>query len=180
MDFGAAFAKALTPIVERLIEHERRIGAGEWRGKVTDVDPAKGLARIEIAKDEDGNPVKGPWLPYSQVAGGLKAHIPPTVGQTMTIRASTGDLEQGTLDAFHWSDSNQSPSSEGDANVITFGSVTIRLTGGGVTITAGGVTFDFSGAGFVQNGGKQEHDGKNVGSDHKHVSAPDGPPGVPL
>lgn len=173
-DLADIIAEAITPLIDAIVEHDRRLGATDWRGKVTDVDPAKKLARIEIGKNSDGEAIKSPWLPYSQTAGALKVHSPPSEGQTMTIRGSTGDIEQGALEPFHWSDDNQSPSESGDEHVLTLGDVRVTLTGGGITATIGGVTYSFSGEGFVQTGGKQEHDGKNVGSDHKHTGVTPG------
>lgn len=161
--------RVLISILERLQEHDRRIGASNWRGKVTDVDPEKALARVELGKDEDGAIIKSPWLPYAQTAGALKAHIPPTVGQVMSMRGSSGDIEQGTLEASHWSDDNQSPSQDGGKNVITFGNVTVDLSGDGLTLSCGGVTWAFSGSGFTQTGGLISHDGKIIDKTHKHT-----------
>lgn len=178
-------AKALSPLLRsafaRLHELERRVAGSEMRGKVTDVDPAKAMVRIEIGKDSDDQPVKSPWTPYKQTAGALKLHNPPSVGQVMAIRSETGDIEQGVAEAFHWSDDNAANSTDGDAHKLTFGDVTIDLTGGGLKLTAGGCVFDFTGTGFVQTGGLQEHDGHNVGKDHLHTevtpgSALSGPP----
>lgn len=174
-DIGSIIAEAITPLIDAIVEHDRRLGATDWRGKVTDVDTAKKLSRIAIGKNSDGEVIKSPWLPYSQTAGALKIHSAPSIGQLMSVRSSTGDLEQGTLEPFHWSDDNPSPSESGDEHVLTLGDVRVTLTGGGITLVAGGVTFVFSGAGFVQTGGKQEHDGKNVGSDHKHTDVEPGP-----
>jgi hypothetical protein len=165
----------LIAIMERLQELGRRVNGSEWRGKVSHVDPGKKMARIVIGKDPDGAEQYSPWLPYSQVAGGLKVHAPPTVGQTMTLRATSGDIYQGTLEAFHWNNDNQSPSDSGDENVLTFGDVRIALTSGGITLSAGGATFSFSGDGFTQTGGQQVHDGKNVGKDHVHKAVMPGP-----
>jgi len=173
-DLGDIIAEAITPLIDAIVEHDRRLGATDWRGKVTDVDPAKKLARIELGKNSDGEVVKSPWQPYSQVAGALKIHSAPSVGQVMSIQSSTGDLEQGALVPFHWSDDNPSPSESGDEHVLTLGDVRVTLTGGGIFFTVGGVTYEFTGGGFVQTGGKQEHDGKNVGSDHKHIEVTPG------
>ena len=73
-----------------------------------------------------------------------------------------------------------SPNDDMNANVFEDAGVRVTVADGSLAITVGGVTFRFSGDGFVQSGGRQEHDGKNVGSDHGHVSAPPGPPGPPV
>lgn len=158
----------LREISGKLQEHGRRIAGGEFRGKVTAVDAGKKKVRVEIGKDPDGNPVLSPWTPYRQIAGALKLHTPPSVGQTMTVRADTGDIQQGIAEPLHWSDDNGSPSDSGEEHVLTFGDVRVALDTAGVALTVGGTTFVFSGGGFVQNGGQQTHDGKNVGATHVH------------
>ncbi len=168
MSIADAVAQTLSPLIERLVEHERRIGASGTSGKVTDVDPEKGLVRIEIGKDSDGTPVKGPWGAYSQVAGALKVHSPPSVGQTMMMVVPSGDIEQAVMVPLHWSNDSPSPSSDGDKHVATIGDVTISLAGGGLTISVGGTTFSFTSAGFSQTGGSVEHDSVNIGKDHVH------------
>ena len=69
-----------------------------------------------------------------------------------------------------WSDRNQSPSSRGDENVLTYGNVTatikdglcevvvgaatLKLTSAAVTIKVGGVNVEVSDAGVAITGGK--------------------------
>lgn len=153
-------------IVERLNAIEQRLERGAVMGKVTHVDAAKGLYRQTIGVDDKGEPVLSPWIPYSQHAGALKAHIPPSVGQQM-MAISNGDLENGVGVPFTWSDSNTQPNDKGNENTITFRGVQIDFTDG-LKITIGGTVYDFTGAGFTQTGGFQKHDGKNVGKDHVH------------
>jgi hypothetical protein len=155
-------------LLQRIVEAERRIAATETRGKVKEVDPVKARARIVIGKDEDGAEVLSPWLPYKQQAGELKIHIPPTVGQTMAVRTASGDIEQGTLEPYHWSDDNPANSTEGTENVLSFGDVTVQLKHDGIYVDVGGTSYKFTAAGFDQDGGHQQHDGKNVGSTHVH------------
>lgn len=163
-------AEAITPLMDAIVEHDRRLGATEWRGKVTDVDTSKKLARIELGKNSDGEVIKSPWLPYAQTAGALKVHSPPSVGQTMTIRGSAGDIEQGALEPFHWSDDNQSPSEDGDKHVLTFGSVSVALSAEGIVVTGnfrvtGDVDFD---------GGHVTSNGKRIDDTHKHTEVTPG------
>ncbi|MBF6992726.1 phage baseplate assembly protein V [Cupriavidus sp. IK-TO18] len=167
--------KALRSIFERLQEHERRLAGSNWTGKVKEVDPAKKLVRIVLGKDDDGHEVLSPWMPYAQTAGALKVHNPPSVGQVMTISSEAGDLEQGRAHPFHWSDDNPSPSDSGDEHVMTFGSVTVTLTAGGLKLEVGGTVLEV-GAGKIgmladlidTRGGALQHNDKNVGSTHVH------------
>jgi phage baseplate assembly protein gpV len=87
-------------------------------GKVTDVDPEKHLYRQEIAEvDEDGNPTKSPWLPYSQIAGTRKVHSAPSVGQQMTLLAPGGNIERAISIPLTWWNDNPSPSTSGSEDV---------------------------------------------------------------
>ena len=156
----------MVSILERLSAIEHRLSVMNIAGKVTDVDPAKGLYRQTIGKDADGQDVKSPWIPYSQHAGALKAHVPPSVGQQMVL-LSNGSIESAVGIPFSWSDSNAQPNVKGDENTLTFRGVKIDLTNG-LKLTIGGVTFNFTGSGFEQTGGAQKHDGVNTGKDHRH------------
>jgi hypothetical protein len=158
----------LRQMLQRLVEAERRIAGTEVRGKVKQVDTTKARARIVIGKDSDGEDVLSPWLPYKQIAADLKIHIPPTVGQTMAIRSASGDLEQGSLEPFHWSDENPANSTAAAENVLTFGDVTVTLKKSGLFLSIGGTTYQFTASGYDQEGGHHRHDGKNTGSDHVH------------
>lgn len=171
---GAASDAILRALLQRMIETERRMASTEIRGMVKQVDPKKAMARIVIAKDEDGEDVLSPWLPYKQIAGDLKIHVPPTVGQTMSIKSASGDIEQGILEPFHWSDENPANSEEAEENVLTFGDVTVTLSKTGIKAEIGGVTFEFTGEGFDQSGGHHRHDGKNTGKDHVHSGVIEG------
>jgi phage baseplate assembly protein V len=107
-------------LLHRVAEMERRQDNQVRHGKVTDIDAEKQLARIEIG-ERDGTPLKSAWVPYAQVAGGYKAHTPPTVGQQMTLFAPNGEVRQAVLLPFTWSNDNQSPSDKADEHVDTFG-----------------------------------------------------------
>lgn len=69
-----------------------------------------------------------------------------------------------------------------------FGDRIIIRAGGGIEVQAassisykvGGVSMTISDAGIAAEGGRFTHNGVNIGSDHKHVTAPPGPPGVPV
>lgn len=177
-------------VFSKIQEHDRRFAGSEVRGKVTEVNASEAWVRLEIGKDADGQPVLSPKVPYKQTAGTLKLHNPPSVGQTMTIRSDSGDIEQGVAEAFHWSDENAATSTDGEAHKLTFGDVTVDLTssglvftvggatmtvnGSGVTITVGGTTFALTAAGFTQTGGQQQHNGKDVGDTHTHTGVATG------
>lgn len=152
----------------RIAELERRADGMVKQGRVAEVDPKAGTVRLRLNEEGADEPFLSPPIPYAQMAGAMKVHSPPSVDQQMTVISGTGDFRQGLAVPMTWSDKNAAPSDKGDEHVLTFGNVRIELKDGGLTLTIAGVTFQFSGDGFVQTGGKQEHDGKNVGSSHTH------------
>lgn len=165
--------KALRSVLSRLHEIERRVGADKWEGKVSHAEGNR--YRVEMGTDPDGNPVYSPWARNPQMSGALKTHTPMTVGQPAILEVTSGDIQQSTIRPGQWSDDNPAPNDAGDENTVTFGNVTINLLASGVTMSVGGVTFVWDGSGFHQTGGEQNHDGKNVGSDHKHKDVLAGP-----
>ena len=154
-------------LISRLAEVERRMSHMIRSGTVDEVDAAKGLVRLKIGSGAGGE-LRSPWISYGQTGGALKAHVPPSVGQQMTLFSPSGGFDQALALPMGFSDANPSPSGAGDQNVITFGAVTITLAGDGLTISVGGVTMQISGGGVAITGGTVSHNGKNIGSTHKH------------
>lgn len=167
--------EALARVSSRLADLERRVAGMVVHGKVAEVDPAAGTVRLEIGRKSDGSPLIGPAVPYAQMAGALKIHAPPSVGQAMTAVSPSGDARQAVALPTTWSGANPSPSSAGDQNVLTFGDVTISLAAGGVVLSVGGFVVEISGDGIAAAGGKITHDGLNVGSTHRHTGVMPGP-----
>lgn len=131
-----ALADARAEIAALRAAHERVFR----KGKVTDVDPEKQIYRQEIGQDEDGKPVKGPWVPYGQVAGALKHHSPPSVGQQMMQVAPDGDFEQAFGLPYTFSNDNPSPSKRGDEDVVERGAAKDVTRGDSRTISVGGAS----------------------------------------
>lgn len=142
--------KALAEVLARLAELERRVGGGARSGFVHSVDPAAGTVRLKFGDGPDG-PFLSPPIPYAQTMGALKAHIPPVVGQSMTMLSPGGDWRQAVAIGLAASDSNPSPSGAGDQNVITYGPTTITMTSSGVTIAVGGSSISITAGGITMN-----------------------------
>jgi phage baseplate assembly protein gpV len=121
---------------------ERRISALMRHGTVQEVDPAKALVRLSYGTGSDGQPFLSPWVPYAQIAGALKVHTPPSVGQQMTTVSPNGDFQQAVALPMHWSNQNESPSSAGDEHVLTFGGFTITLTSDKLTVSGPQIVLD--------------------------------------
>lgn len=145
--------KALAEVLARLSELERRVNGSARHGVVHEVDPAAGTVRLKLAEGPDG-PFLSPPIPYAQTMGALKAHIPPSVGQNMSLIAPGGDWRQAVAIGLSQSDANQSPSGAGDQHVVTFGDATITLTGGSLTIAVGGSSIVIDGGSITLNAGR--------------------------
>ena len=164
----------LETLIAKVAELDRKISGMVRHGPATDVDPARQRFRMETGRSADGTVAKSPWIPYGQHAGALRIHTPVSVGQNMTALSPSGDPQQAVGIPMTWSTANASPSQSGDENVITFGNVRIELKGDRLLISAGGVSVEISGNGLKVTGGKVEHDGKNIGRDHRHTGVEPG------
>jgi len=128
--------EALTELIERVVMLENRLANQMVHGKVKEVDTKKQLARLQIGGTEQ-EPFLSPWVPYAQQAGAFKGHVPPSVGQNMTMFAPTGDPEQSVLLPLSWNKDNKSPSEKSDENVWTFGGWRIELKAGEIVVKNG-------------------------------------------
>lgn len=102
-------------IIDRVVELGRRVADLERRnrnrrrtGVVTEVDHAKGLARVKFS--EKPKPYISPWMPWQEIAaGGIKTHIPPTVGEQVDVVSENGELTDGIIEMSTPSNSNPRP-----------------------------------------------------------------------
>lgn len=177
--------RALTELYARMAELERRLASSVRHGTVEEVDAKAGRVRLRMG-GSDEEPFIGPWVPYTQQAGGLKVHAPPTKGQQMTAINPTGDFRQAVAVPMTWSDQNKSPSDKGDENVLTYGNVVVGLKNNNLALTVGGVSIVQTGDGvtitgdvFIKGnvrveggisaiGGEFTHDDVDVGRAHRH------------
>jgi len=104
----------------QIVELQRRHENSDRPGVVHAVDVAKKKVRLQIG-GTDNEPFLTPWVPYAQVAGELKIHSPPSVGQQMMFRCPDGDFRQGYAIPYTWSNQNPSPSDRADEHVTAFG-----------------------------------------------------------
>jgi len=146
--------RELVEAVARVAELERRVAGMVRHGTVEQVDPQKQRVRLRLGGTDD-KPFVGPWVPYAQIAGALKVHTPPSVGQQMTLLSPTGDPRQAVALPMTWSNQNASPSQKGDEHVLTFGSCRIELRGNEIIVKVprlfvecDGSTFELTGSGL--------------------------------
>jgi len=181
MDPLRELQEALSAALGRIAELEKRHERMFRVGKVTDVDTKKQVYRQEIGEDPDGQPVKSPWIRYSQMAGARKHHTPPSKGQQMLMISPDGEFRSALGIPHGWSDDNPSPSDK-DEDVDVRGDVKITNDGKSITMAVKGVTVVVSEGGLAVKGGKVQHDDHDIGSSHKHkdVEPGAGQTGVPV
>lgn len=161
-------------IHQRLTELERRFAGTLRNGTVAEVNAAKKTVRLKIG-GTDERPFLSPPIPYAQIAGDLKLHSMPSIGQQMTMIAANGDRRQAIAIPMQWSDANPSPSDNQSEHVLTFGNVRITLVDGGLKFQVGGTVVDITGSGVKITASAVEVDGQSVkhnsveiGFQHRH------------
>lgn len=156
-------------VYRRLGELERRDRNRKRTGKVKEVDHKKGLARVEFSA-QDGKPYLSPWMPWKEIAaGGIKSHIPPSVGEQVDVVSENGDLTDAVIDMSVPSNANPRPH-DGPEAVIVKGDSRITIGDGSVEIFA---DVTIKGALTVE-GPTVTHNGKNIGDTHEHTGVEPG------
>ena len=144
--------RLLVDIFRRQAEIERRIDGMVKQGPVAEVDPKAGTVRLRLGGTEE-EPFLSPPVPYAQIAGAMKIHSPPSVGQQMTLISGTGDFRQGLAVPMTWSNQNAAPSDKGDEHVLTFGSCRIELRGHEIIVKVPRLFVECDGSTFELTGG---------------------------
>lgn len=121
-------AEDFEQLIFRLTEAERRIRNMVRYGRVAEIDPAN--ARVKVI-DEDGGDhrLTTTWLPWAEVGGNVRTWHPPAVGQQVVMFSPSGNLGQAIVFPAAFSDQYTQPSSQGDEQIITIGSTTLKLKG---------------------------------------------------
>lgn len=124
-------------LVREVAELKRRARNRKRTGKVDEIDHAKGLARVDF-----GEGFRSGWIPWKEVAaGGIKSHIPPTVGEQVDVVSENGDLTDAVIDMSSPSNENPRPH-DGPEAVITHGSSRVFISDGEIRLTAGKIVLD--------------------------------------
>lgn len=204
--FDAFLRVALAPIIERLAELEgevedlRRRAEGHNRiGTIAAVDPAAGLCQVSHGE------LRSPWIKYiNPAAGGVSETRHPSVGeQCLLLNYGGGDgsaqamalvglptaafppvSDRADLHRRTYPDGTES-SYDHAAHALEWknGPTTVKADQAGIELLSNGSGVRITAAGVSLIGPKADHDGVNIGKDHKHPitggsSAP-GPTGDP-
>ncbi|MBX8803213.1 baseplate assembly protein [Ochrobactrum sp. MR28] len=158
-------------IAGQIAEMKRQARNRKRTGKIAVVDHKKGLARVEISRPE-GKPFLSPWVPWKEVAsGGIKSHIPPTVGEQVDLVSESGDLADAVIDMSTPSNENPRPH-DGPEAVITKGNSRLLIGDDEIsiattTINVSAKTTNIEGDLHIK-GGKLTHNDVNIGDSHVH------------
>lgn len=130
--------RELTELAMRVADLERRAAGSFLHGPVAEVDTATKRVRLDLGESSDGGRFLSPWVAYSQWAGALNIHTPPTVGQQFTMLSPGGDFQQAVAIPLAHSDLFPSPSPDADdENVGTYGNVRIEIRDEQTILTVG-------------------------------------------
>jgi phage baseplate assembly protein V len=124
----------------RVAQLERRLANLMTPGRVTHVDAVNKMIRMDLGDADE--PMLSPWVRYGQIAGKLKVHTLPTVGQQMTLFSASGDVEQGVALPLGWSNDHVAPG-DGEDPVLVFGQVRVEIEDAAILATVGAATFRF-------------------------------------
>lgn len=128
-------------LYRRDAERSRRERNRKRTGVVAEVDHAKGVAKVKLSSPGGKDFVTG-WLPWKEIAsGGIKSHIPPTVGEQVNVVSESGDLTDAEIDMSIPSTANPRPHDGAEA-VITKGGSRITIGDDTVVIAASRIVLD--------------------------------------
>lgn len=161
---------AVFHILRRMAELEAIVSRQQVRinnmlreGKVLDVDYDKGLATVEA------HGIETKEIPWLQQAGDISEWTPISKDQRVLVFSPNGDLSRAVIMPGGYTDDNPAPHDKGAEKRVKIGGAVITHSAKGFFIEVDGTEYQFTGEGFIQTGGKKEHDGVNVGKDHKHT-----------
>lgn len=149
----ASLDRILAEILREQVEMKRRMVNMIRVGRVTEVDAASGLVRVDVGAE--GHPLVTPPIAWPERAGARRSWNPPTVGEVMTVFSPGGEVGETSVAAYGgFTSDTPAPSGDGDAAVFAFGGVTITVQGDAVTISAPKVTVQSDDIRLGGDGGK--------------------------
>lgn len=119
MSDASELADIIARLERRVEQLDRRLNNVVREARVTEVDVAKSLVKVEA------HGLASAWSPWMEQAGAVRTWTPPTVGQRVLLVSTSGEPGQGIVFAGGYSDRFPAPSDDADAHVMTIGDLTI-------------------------------------------------------
>ena len=181
---------AFRRLLDRIGQLERTIHRQQTRmnnlfreGEVVSVDEKSYTAIVE-AHGVESKP--SPWL---QQAGEINEWTPLSKGQRVVLVSPGGDMGRSFIIPGGFTDDVNQPDDTPGQKRVKIGKAVVTHSKDGVIVDVDGAKFTHTKDGWVfEIGGEKleftkdglKHNNKNIGKDHKHETAPPGPPGPPI
>lgn len=132
-----ALASELRRLRRDNVRLNRKLALHHLEGVVAERDPEKWKVRLELAKDEDGQPVLSPWLkPHANSSGAYKdSPALPAVGDRMRMHSPSGVVGGASYAiASAFDDEVKRPDAQDkDEHAREFGKTRVSQTASGLT-----------------------------------------------
>lgn len=112
-------ARIILDLERRIEQLDRRVNNTVREARVIEVDPAKGLVKVEA------HGLKSGWAPWTERAGAIRTWTPPAVGERVLLVSPTGEPGQGIVFAGGYSDQFKAPSENKDEHVLEVGDLKV-------------------------------------------------------
>ena len=115
-------ANMILKIDRRVEQLDRRLNNVVREARVLEVDPQKGLVKVEAYGLKSG------WMPWVERAGTIREWSPPAKDERVIVLSPTGEPGQGLVLAGGFSDQFAQPSSDGGERLIQIGDNRLSIT----------------------------------------------------
>jgi phage baseplate assembly protein V len=137
--------------LERRIEQlDRRLNNVVREARVTEVDPARALAKVEA------HGLASAWCPWLERAGAIRTWSPPTVGERVLLLSPSGEPGLGLILPGGYSDAFGAPHDQAGEFKQTIGDASVLMRDGELKLTVDNVSLRVTRDGAVVKRGDTE------------------------